>query len=154
MLSPEEKHEIDEELKHLPAKENAAIDALKTIQNHRGWVTDEGLHDVAEYLGMSTDALDSIATFYNQLFRKPVGEHVIRICDSVSCYITGYNSIRKNINNILGIDLGETTEDNKFTFLPIQCLGTCDHAPALMIDDTLYRDVTPDQIEEILEQYR
>jgi len=154
MLSPEEKHEIDEELEHLPYKESAAIDALKIVQKHRGWVTDEGLDDLADYLDMSADALDSIATFYNLIFRKPVGEHVIRICDSVSCYITGYETLRDAITEKLGIKLGETTEDNKFTFLPIQCLGTCDHAPAMMIDDDLYQDLTPEKLDEIFEQYK
>ncbi|MBS1271023.1 MAG: NADH-quinone oxidoreductase subunit E [Candidatus Marinimicrobia bacterium] len=154
MLSPEEKHEIDEELKHLPYKESAAIDALKIVQNHRGWVTDEALDDVGEYLDMSPDALDSIATFYNLIFRKPVGEHVIRICDSVSCYLTGYENLRDAITKKLGIKLGGTTEDNKFTFLPIQCLGTCDHAPAMMIDDELYRDLTPEKLDEIFAQYK
>ncbi|MCF7805899.1 MAG: NADH-quinone oxidoreductase subunit NuoE [Candidatus Marinimicrobia bacterium] len=154
MLNPEEKKEIDEEIGKIPYKESAAIDALKIVQNHRGWVSEEGLNDVADYLEMSPDSLDSIATFYNLIFRKPVGEHIIRICDSVSCYITGYNGIKQAISDHLGIEPGETTEDNKFTFLPIQCLGTCDRAPAIMVDDDLHRDLTPAKIPGILDQYK
>lgn len=154
MLSTEEKHEIDEELKHFDYKRGACIEALKIVQRHRGWVSGDGLQDIAEYLEMSPENLDNVATFYNLIFRKPVGEHVIRICDSVSCWVVGYRQILARISNKLNIELGETTEDNKFTLVPIQCLGTCDHAPALMIDDELYRDLTPDEIEEILDEYQ
>jgi len=154
MLSPEEKKEIDEELAHVDYKRGASIEALKIVQRHRGWVSDEGIQDIAEYLEMSPENLENVATFYNLIFRKPVGKHVIRICDSISCWILGYDQIRDQISEKLGIGLGETTEDEMFTLLPIQCLGTCDHAPALMIDDDLYRDLTPEQIDSILEEYQ
>ncbi|HKJ68482.1 MAG TPA: NADH-quinone oxidoreductase subunit NuoE [bacterium] len=153
MLSDQEKHEIDQEIRHMPNKKAACIEALKAVQRHRGWVSDEGVADIAEYLEISPDEVDSVATFYNLIFRKPVGEHVIMICDSVSCWIDGYEQILQALRDALGITLGETTEDGKFTLLPIQCLGTCDHAPALMIDTDLHRDLKPENITEILEQY-
>ncbi len=154
MLSPEEKKEIDEELSHVDYKRGASIEALKIVQRHRGWVSDEGIQDIAEYLEMSPENLDNVATFYNLIFRKPVGKHVIRICDSVSCWILGYDQLRDRITEKLGIGLGETTDDEMFTMLPIQCLGTCDHAPALMIDDDLYRDLKPEQLDSILDEYK
>ncbi|MBD3273774.1 MAG: NADH-quinone oxidoreductase subunit NuoE [Candidatus Marinimicrobia bacterium] len=154
MLSPEEKKEIDKEIAHVPDRKSASIEALKTVQRHRGWVSDEGIKDISDYLGMSPDELDSVATFYNLIFRQPVGDHVIMICDSVSCWIDGYQGILQMLNEQLGITLGETTEDGKFTLLPIPCLGTCDRAPAMMVDTDLHRDLTPEKIGEILEQYK
>ncbi|HEX8949573.1 MAG TPA: NAD(P)H-dependent oxidoreductase subunit E, partial [Dissulfurispiraceae bacterium] len=75
------------------------------------------------------------------------------ICDTVSCYIMGYNEMRGHLKARLGIDLGETTEDGKFTLLPVPCLGACDHAPAMMIGDELYGNLTPERIDEILGKY-
>jgi len=154
MLSEDERREIDEEIQNMPNRKAACIEALKAVQRHRQWVSDEGIADIADYLEMSPDEVDSVATFYNLIFRKPVGEHIIRICDSVSCWVTGYRDILNTLQETLGISLGETTADGKFTLLPIQCLGTCDHAPALMIDEDLHRDLGPDRIGEILAKYK
>ncbi len=153
MLSAQEKQEIEEELKNHEYKHGACIDALKIVQRHRGWVTDEGLQDVAEELEMSVEELDHVATFYNLIYRKPVGRHVILICDSISCWIMGYEAVRERICRRLEVNLGETTPDGRFTVLPIVCLGTCDHAPALMIDEDLYRDLDDEKIDSILEKY-
>ena len=154
MLSPEERHEIEAEIAHYPDKRAVCIDAMKVVQKHRGWVSDEALGDVAEFLEMSVDELDSVATFYNLIFRKPVGRHVIMVCDSVSCWLMGYDRVRDHLTSRLGIKLGETTPDGRFTLLPIVCLGTCDHAPAMMVDDELHRDLDAEKIDSILEQYK
>lgn len=154
MLTQAEQQEIQTELEHLPQKQNACIDALKIVQRHRqGWVSDEAIQDIADFLEMTPDAVDSVATFYNLIFRKPVGRHRIMLCDSVSCWIMGYERIRQHLQQRLEIDFGQTTGDNRFTLLPIQCLGTCDHAPALMVDEDLHRDLTPEKIDKILGRY-
>ncbi|MGE5399551.1 MAG: NADH-quinone oxidoreductase subunit NuoE [Ignavibacteriales bacterium] len=154
MLTEDEKREIEEEFKLYPFKQAATIEALKVVQKHRGWVSDESLKDVAEILEVTPDELDSVATFYNLIFRRPVGRHVILICNSVSCYVMGYNEILSIISKQLGIRYGETTPDGRFTLLPIPCLGTCDRAPALMVDHDLHRDLTPEKINVILEGYK
>jgi NADH-quinone oxidoreductase subunit E len=153
MLTEAEQKEIDEYVKEYPNKRAVCIEALKVVQEKRRWISDDSLKDIANYLEMTIDELDSVATFYNLIFRKPVGKHVILICDSVSCYILGYEKILDYLNKKLGIKLGETTEDDRFTLLPIPCLGTCDHAPALMIDNDLYRDLSEDKLDKILDQY-
>jgi NADH-quinone oxidoreductase subunit E len=154
MLSDDEKSEIDRELLRYPTKRAVSMDALMVVQRHRGgWVSDESLRDVAEYLSMTPHELDSSATFYSRIYRRPVGRHVILLCNSISCWVMGYGDLRAYLHRRLGINLGETTADKRFTVLPIVCLGTCDHAPALMIDDDLYRDVRPDQLDAILERY-
>jgi NADH-quinone oxidoreductase subunit E len=153
MLTPEERHEIEADMPHYPDRQAVSIDALNIVQRHRGWISDESIRDIAEFLDMSADDLDSVATFYNLIYRKPVGRHVILLCNSVSCWVMGYDRLRERLCQRLQIQLGETTSDRRFTLLPIVCLGTCDHAPALMIDNDLHRDVTPDSAEHVLEGY-
>lgn len=154
MLSPEEIHEIEHAISLVPVRKAAGIEALKIVQEHRRWVSDESLHDVAAYMKMSPEELDSVATFYNMIFRKPVGRHVILVCDSISCWVMGYENILAHLTSRLGIKLGQTTKDDRFTLLPNVCLGTCDCAPALMIDNDLYRNLTTDKLDEILEKYQ
>ena len=129
MLTDEEKKEIDEEVAKYHKKRAAGPEALKIVQNHRGWISDESLGDVARYLEMTDDELDSVATCYNFIFRKPVGRHIIVLCDSVTCWIVGYEQILEHIQNRLGIRMGQTTDDGRFTLLPAACLGACDKAP-------------------------
>ena len=154
MLTAEEITEIEAEAAHYPKREAVCIDALRIVQRHRGWVSDESVRDIAEHLGMSPTDLDSVATFYNLIFRKPVGRHVIMVCDSVTCWIMGYDRIRTHLNNRLGIELGETTPDNRFTLLPIVCLGCCDHAPAMMVGSDLHSDLDPQKIDTELKNYQ
>lgn len=154
MLSPEERQEIEAELAHYPHKSAVSIDAMRIVQRHRGWVSDESIRDIAEFLDISPDELDGVATFYNLIYRKPVGRHVILVCNSVSCWIMGYDRLRERFCRHLGIQLGETTADGRFTLLPIVCLGVCEHAPALMINGDLHLDVEPGLVERILEKYR
>src|SRR3984957_19081042 len=154
MLTTEEISEIESEAAHYPKREAVCIDALKIVQRGRGWVSDESLRDIAAHLGMSPTDVDSIATFYNLIFRKPVGRHVIMVCDSVSCWIMGHDRIRERLQERLGIGLGGTTPDNRFTLLPIVCLGCCDHAPAMMVDADLHSDLDPQKIDTGLEKYQ
>ncbi len=153
MLSEEERREIEAEFPRYATRSAVCIDAMKIVQRHRGWVSDDALRDLAAFLEMSVDELDSVATFYNLIFRKPVGRHVIMACDSVSCWIMGYERIREALTARLGIDLGGTTADGRFTLLPIVCLGACDHAPAIMVDDDQFGDVRADTIDAILARY-
>jgi NADH-quinone oxidoreductase subunit E len=154
MLSTEEIDEIEKAISLVPVRKAAGIEALKIVQEHRRWVSDESLREVAAYMRMSPEELDSIATFYNMIFRRPVGRHVILVCDSISCWVMGYENILTHLSSRLGVKLGQTTKDDRFTLLPNVCLGTCDCAPALMIDHDLYRNLTTDQLDEILEKYK
>jgi NADH-quinone oxidoreductase subunit E len=154
MLNEKEIQDINAELAHAVTKASASVDALNIVQRHRGWVSDEAVRDVAAMLDMTTDELDAVATFYSFLFRRPVGRHVILICDSISCWVMGYNPLLDILKTQLGITFGETTTDKRFTLLPISCLGACDRAPAMMVDEDLYGPVTPEMMEEILGKYR
>jgi len=154
MLAPEERTEIEAEFPHYPNKKAVCIDAMKIVQKHRGWVSDEALRDIGELLGMSDADLDGVATFYNLIFRRPVGRHVIYLCDSVSCWIMGADLQCRHASERLGVRPGEATADGRFTLLPIVCLGACDHAPVMMIDDDTHFDLTPEKIDQILERYK
>jgi NADH-quinone oxidoreductase subunit E len=153
MLSTKEKEEIHEEIKLCPYPAAACIDALKIVQHHRGWISDEAIDDIASELKMSAEDVDSVATFYTRIYRKPVGRNIILICDNISCMIMGYESIYKYISEKLSIRFGETTPDGRFTLLPVSCLGDCDHAPSMMINDDLHNNLTINSIDEMLEKY-
>lgn len=153
MLTEEERRDIEKELRQNERKRAAAVEVLKIVQKHRGWVSDE-IHDLAGILGMTPAELDAVATFYSLIYRKPVGKHVVLVCDSVSCWVMGYEKILDQLTSRLGIGLNETSADGRFTLLPVACLGTCDRAPAMMIDEMLYTDLTPEKIDGILGEYR
>ncbi len=153
MLTDQEKQEIDEELGQFEQKRAACIEALKIVQRHRGWVSDEALEDVASALDMTPAELDSVATFYNLIYRRPVGKHVIHVCNTISCWIMAQEEIFDHLRTRLNIDWGETSVDGKFTLLPIPCLGACDLAPAMLIDNELYGDLTPQKLDEILRKF-
>jgi NADH-quinone oxidoreductase subunit E len=154
MLSDEERQAIEAEMPHYPDRRAVCIDALKIVQQHRGWVSDEGLADVAQFLQLPLAELDGVATFYNMIFRKPTGRHVILLCDSVSCWMLGYEGLREHLARRLGIAPGETSADGLFTLLPNVCLGACDHAPVMMIDDAHYQDLDPPGLDAILAAYK
>ena len=153
MLTPEEIRELEADLAHYPQKQSGCVDALKIVQRRRGWISDETLRDVAVYLEMTPEELDGVATFYPVIFRRQVGRHIIRICDSVSCWIMGYEKVCSALTGTLGVRLGETTADGRFTLLPSACLGVCEHAPALMIDADLIVDWNPGNVDGILSRY-
>jgi NADH-quinone oxidoreductase subunit E len=153
MLSKEEIQEIQHEIGQYPYPAVACIDALKIVQKHRGWVSDESIGDIALMLDISNDEVDGVATFYSRIYRKPVGRNIILVCDSVSCMIMGYESLYQYISNKLGIKFGGTTSDNRFTLLPISCLGDCDNAPVMMINNDHYNRLTAEKIDELLASY-
>jgi NADH-quinone oxidoreductase subunit E len=153
MLTSDEIEEIRAEFQRYEQKRAACIEALKIVQRRRGWVSDDTQRELAQFLEMTADELDSVATFYNFIFRKPVGRHVILVCDSVSCWIMGHDRIVDRLKEHLGIGFGETTRDGRFTLLPNACLGACDHAPVMMIDEDLLMDVDPQTLERILARY-
>ena len=151
-LSEAEVAEIEAEVSHLPNRQAAAIDALKIVQNYRGWISDESLMEIAKILEMSTEELDGIATFYNLIYRKPVGEKVILFCDSVSCWLMEGEKVCDRIKDRLGVQYGETTGDGRYTLLPVTCLGDCDHAPAMMIGDELHHDLDTHKVDLLFEE--
>lgn len=153
MLSEIEKSEIQKEMELFPFRSAVCIDALKIVQRHRGWISDEAINDIALHLGLTDDEVEAVATFYTRIYRKPVGRNVILVCEGISCMIMGYESLYSQISGKLKIRFGETTPDQRFTLLPVTCLGDCDHAPVMMINEDTYNNVDPSGIGRILEKY-
>lgn len=153
MLTDEERREIVKEIERHPHRKAASISALKIVQRHRGWISDE-LRDIAELLGMTPEELGGIASFFSHIYLRPPGKHIIFACDSISCWVSGYDTLREHLAKLLGIQPGETTGDGQFTLMPIACLGVCEQAPAMLIDDELYTGLNTEKIDEILRKYR
>ena len=153
-LSGELRAEIRALAQAEPHPRGASVAALRLVQAHMGWISTPHLNEVADVLGMSAADLDGIATYFNLLFRRPVGRHVLMLCDSVSCWIMGCERLCAHLCRTLDIQPGQTTADDAITFLPIVCLGHCDHAPAMLVDDTLYGDVDTPTLDRLIATLR
>ncbi|MEA3252573.1 MAG: NADH-quinone oxidoreductase subunit NuoE [Pseudomonadota bacterium] len=152
-LADEDRRAIEHERAHYEQPQAACIEALKIVQRRHGWVPDAAIPAIAEVLGIGPASVEGVATFYSLIFRQPVGRHVILVCDSSSCFLTGYEELGDALAKRLGIGLGQTTADGRFTLLPVCCLGACDRGPAMMIDDDTFGPIAPDDLDELLEAY-
>lgn len=152
-LSPEARAAIEHAKHHYPDARAASIDALKTVQKEHGWVPDGAIYAIADILGIPAADVEGVATFYSLIFRQPVGRHVILICDSMTCYVNGYEPVMTELKTRLGVEPGGTTADNRFTLLPVCCLGNCDKGSTIMIDDDTYGGLEPSMVAGLLEKY-
>ncbi len=152
-LSETEKSAIQHEMHHYEDPRAASIESLKIVQKERGWVPDGAITAIADVLGIPASDVEGVATFYSQIFRQPVGRHIIRYCDSVVCFINGYQTIQQALEDKLGIKPGQTTQDERFTLLPVCCLGNCDKGPTMMIDDDTHSHLNVAELDDLLEQY-
>lgn len=153
-LSEADAQAIEQEKHHYEDPRAASIEALKIVQRSHGWVPDGAIAVIADILGIRASEVEGVATFYSQIFRQRVGRHVIRYCDSVACYVTGFGQILEALEKQLHITNGQTSEDGRFTLLPTCCLGNCDKGPTMMIDEDLHSRLKPSDIPTILEQYQ
>lgn len=149
-LSSAELSAIEHEAAIMETREAAGIEALKVVQQHRGWINDDSLIAIAQCLNISSAQLEGVATFYNLIYRQKVGHYVIHLCDSISCHLTGYDEILNVIKHHLNIGYGQTTKDEQFTLLSNVCLGSCDKSPAMMINGKHYQSLTRESVIAIL----
>lgn len=126
----------------------AMLEALKLVQEAHGWVSDADLAEIAAVLGVTTAELDGLATFYSHIFRKPVGERLILLCDGLSCALAGADAVRDALTARLGIGVGETTPDGRLTLINVCCVGACDKAPVALAGRDR-RVVGPLRIEDL-----
>ena len=130
------------------------IDLLRAIQKNHGWVPDEGVQLTATILGLTALEVEEVATFYDKIFRRPVGPFPIHICDSICCWTRGGEEIAQHLQETLGIAFGETTGDGLFTLLPSCCLGGCGQAPGIMIDQRFYGNLTVEAVDKLIAELR
>ena len=153
VMAEEDRAEIKHSIGHYDDSRAASIDALKIIQRRHGWVPDGAIPLIGELLDIPAAEVDGVATFYNRIYRQPVGRHVIAVCDSIGCFLMGYEQLYGALQTKLGIKPGQTTADGRFTLLPIVCLGACDRAPVLLVNENTHFNVSVDTLDQLLEQY-
>ena len=154
MIPVELKNELQARIALALTAREAAVDVMKELQAHYGWLTDEAVGEAAELLGLSPLQVEELATFYEMIYRRPVGKLVIQVCDSISCWSVGCEAVMAHLQKRLEVGPGETTSDGMFTLIPCCCLGNCGEGPTMMIGDTLYGRLTPERVDEILEKER
>ncbi len=152
MLPEELRQTLIEHIKHVEHPRELVVDVMFAIQEHYGYLTDEGVRETAGLLGMSALEVEQLATFYTFIYREPVGKYVIHVCDSVVCWMDGYDSVREYLCQKLDIQPGQTTPDGLFTLLTVCCIGYCDRSPAMLINKKAYGNLTADKIDGILEK--
>jgi NADH-quinone oxidoreductase subunit E len=154
MLPRDLKDRLETEIRQVEHSRELAVDVMFAIQDHYGYLSDEALAEAAALLGMTPLELDELATFYTFTFREPVGKFVIHVCDSVVCWMNGYETVKNYLCRALKLEAGGTTPDGLFTLLPVCCIGYCDRSPAMLVNRRVYGNLTPEKIDEILEKCR
>jgi len=130
------------------------VDVMLALQEHYGYLSDQAVEQTASLLGMTLLEVEELATFYDFIYRQPVGRFVIRVCDSVVCWLEGGEPLAKHLQAKLGIPMGGTSSDGLFTLLPVCCIGYCDMAPAMLVNNRVYGNLTPERLDQILEELR
>ncbi|UCF88393.1 MAG: NADH-quinone oxidoreductase subunit NuoE [bacterium] len=133
---------------------SAILPLLHYVQGAQGHLSEQALTFVAEFIGVPHVRTFEVATYYTMLFTEPVGRHLVQVCRNLSCHVNGAEEVLQGLKRELGIDVGATTPDRVFTLVEVECIGACDHAPAMMIDGDLHRSVTVDSVSRILNSYR
>ena len=154
MIPIEFKKELRNRIASAVTSREAAVDVMKALQGHYGWLSDEAVVEAAELLGLSPLQIEELATFYEMIYRRPVGRKVIHVCDSISCWAMGGETLLSHLSALLGIGVGETTTDGLFTLLPCCCLGNCGESPAMMVGDAICGRVTAESAAGLIEQYQ
>jgi NADH-quinone oxidoreductase E subunit len=155
LLSETSKAEIRKIRQEYPDAQSAMLPALNLAQrDYGGWLPEQALDEVAAVMGLPATYVASVASFYTMLNRKPVGQHLIQVCTNLSCSLMGAEHLLDYLGGKLGIGVGETTEDGKFSLMEVECLGSCGTAPMMQVDDRYYENLTQDKIDEILNTLR
>lgn len=150
MLPTELKERLQREIAEAEAPREKAIDVMLALQEHYGHMSDDAVEDAAALLSMTRLEVDELATFYDFIYREPVGRYVIHVCDGTVCWMGGHERIIDHIRSRLGIEMGETTPDGLFTLLPVCCIGYCDFSPAIMVNKRVYGNLTPEKMDQLL----
>ncbi|WP_028389096.1 NADH-quinone oxidoreductase subunit NuoE [Legionella fairfieldensis] len=148
--------DIDHWVAKYPAneKQSAVMAALRIVQEEHGYLTPALMDAIADYLDMPAIAVYEVASFYTMYEHKPIGRHLINVCTNISCKLCGSSQVVSYLEKKLGIKLGETTADGKYTLRSVECLGACVNAPMMQIDKDYHESLTTDKIDQTLEQYR
>jgi len=154
MLPEELDRSLSEMIAHADHAREMAVDVLYALQNHYGYLCDEAIEEAAGRLGMTPLEVDELATFYDFFYREPVGRYVIHVCDGVVCWMHRVDGVFRHLQNVLGIEVGQTTPDGMFSILPTACIGDCQNAPGMLVNGKYYGRLTNEKIDSILARLR
>jgi NADH-quinone oxidoreductase subunit E len=151
MLSEVTRKKIEGLISKYPVRRSALIPSLHVVQADAGYVSSEAMQEVAQIFGLSPNEVYEVASFYTMFHRKPVGRHVIQVCTNISCLLCDCEAIVAHLQKRLGIEPGETTPDQRFTLIEVECLASCGTAPVVQINDQYYEKLTTDSLDQILD---
>jgi NADH-quinone oxidoreductase subunit E len=154
MLSEAHRARIEELKRRYPHPQAVLLHALWMWQDEYGWISEDGMRYIAGLLGVEPHHVYGVATFYTMFNKKPVGRHKLELCTNVSCMLRGSDRILKHLENRLGITVGETTPDGRFTLAEAECLGSCGTAPAMQVGDRYHESLDTDRVDQILDQLK
>ena len=148
----------DELKKHLserffpryPTKRAVLLPALHEIQHTYGWIPTAAMEEVAAFLEIAPAEVIDTATFYEEYWLRPKGKYLVQVCRSLSCELCDSKKLTAHCKQKLGIDLGETTPDGRFTLIELECLGSCGTAPAVLVNEVLHENLTPEKLDSVL----
>lgn len=152
-LSQENLSEIDAIVARYPQAHAAVLPVMHVVQREQGWISPEAQVWVAERLDMPLAKAEEVMSFYTLLYRKPMGKRHLQVCRSLSCYLRGEGDITDCIRKKLDLKPGSKTDDGKFSLEMVECLGSCDTAPVVQVNDEYYENLTPQRLEEFLEEW-
>lgn len=154
MLSPNARKRIESLKSEYETNQSALIPALHVAQADQGWLSEETQGEVATILDVTPQSVREVVTFYTMFHQRPVGRYLLQVCRNLSCCLKGGHRLQKQIEERLGIQEGETTQDGRFTLVSVECLGSCGTAPVLMVNDRYHEDVTPAEIDRLLTELK
>ena len=133
-----------------PTKRAVLLPALHMVQHHYNWIPTQAIQEVAEFLEIApSEALDT-ASFYEEYWLRPKGKYLLQVCRSFTCELCQSQELTEHLQKKLNIEAGETTADGKFTLIELECLGACGTAPVAMVNETLFENLTPEKLDEVL----
>lgn len=152
-LTDSMKQELAEKfIPRYPTKRACLLPALHMVQHHFGWISLGAMTQIGEFLEVSPAEVLDTASFYEEYWLKPKGKYLVQVCRSLTCEICGSRRLTDHLRRRLGIEPGETTADGKFTLIELECLGSCGTAPAVLINDVLLENLTPESLNEALDR--
>ena len=137
-------------LPRYPTKRAVLLPALHVIQHTYGWIPVQAMEEVGAFLELAPAEVMDTASFYEEYWLKPKGQYLVQVCRSLSCEICGSPAITDRLRDTLKVEVGETSGDGRFTLIELECLGSCGTAPAILVNDVLYEDVTVETVDQLI----
>ncbi|MEE9193683.1 MAG: NADH-quinone oxidoreductase subunit NuoE [Thermodesulfobacteriota bacterium] len=135
-------------------QQSALIPVLWEVQDNFGWLSPQSMEEVAVMLDLPPTGVQNVATFYTMFFTEPAGKHIVWVCRTLSCALKGAEHIEHHLCERLNLNTGDTTEDGSITLMEAECLASCGTAPAMLVDDTLYENLTREKVDNIIDSLK